>query len=262
MTSRSPESPQLAAPGEGVDRRRFLVAALGTATAVVAATTLVRMARASTTRQMARTVAGVTIPDTPIANAAMQIARADAPPMLFNHSMRVYVFGGILARVDRIAFDEEMFLVGAAFHDLGLIEKYSSANEPFEMDGADAAKEFLTRQGVTDARAEMVWESIAFHTSSIANHYLPQTRLVGRGASVDFYGGNPAKITETLRNEVVAAYPRLGFKTGIQEVLKSYCVRKPRVQAGTWTDAFCQSHTTGLDIPTIAGGLARSPFPE
>ena len=51
-------------------------------------------------------------------------AEADAPPLLFHHSRRVYLFGTLQGRRRGLSPDPELLYVGAMRHDLGLTEKY------------------------------------------------------------------------------------------------------------------------------------------
>lgn len=48
------------------------------------------------------------------------------------------------------------------FHDLGLTQKFSSSRDRFEVDGANAAKEFLQQYGVDPPDISHVWTAIAY----------------------------------------------------------------------------------------------------
>jgi hypothetical protein len=47
------------------------------------------------------------------------------------------------------------------FHDIGLTKQYRSATERFEVDSANAARDFLRQQGIDEAAIEIVWDAIA-----------------------------------------------------------------------------------------------------
>jgi HD superfamily phosphodiesterase len=66
-----------------------------------------------------------------------------ASPLLFQHSSRVYYFGALAGKRRGLGFDPELLYAGAMFHDMGLTRRHSSATERFEVDGANAAREFL-----------------------------------------------------------------------------------------------------------------------
>jgi hypothetical protein len=66
------------------------------------------------------------IPDSLLAKEATDILREHSTDLLFDHSMRVYPFAAEQGRQRKLRFDPELLYVAAAFHDLGLIRKFSS----------------------------------------------------------------------------------------------------------------------------------------
>src|SRR5215475_512748 len=103
------------------------------------------------------------IPDTLLAKEATEILRKHSTDLLFNHSIRVYLFAAEQGRQRKLRFDPELLYVAAAFHDLGLTKTFSSRNERFEIDGANAARQFLTTHNISEAQVQTVWEAIALH---------------------------------------------------------------------------------------------------
>ena len=87
------------------------------------------------------------IPDSKLAREITQIVRDTEPALLFNHSSRVYLFAALAGERRDLAFDRELLYAGAMFHDMGLTPRHSSDHERFEVDGANAAREFLKRHG-------------------------------------------------------------------------------------------------------------------
>src|SRR5450432_926068 len=85
---------------------------------------------------------GVTIPDSRIARQATELVRDTENALLFNHSSRVYYFAAATGKRKGLTFDPELLYVSAMFHDMGLTRKHSSATDRFEVDGANAAREF------------------------------------------------------------------------------------------------------------------------
>ena len=84
------------------------------------------------------------IPDSLLAKEATGILREYSSDLIFNHSVRVYLFAAEQGRRQKLRFDAELLYIAAAFHDLGLSRKFSSENERFEVDGANAARQFLS----------------------------------------------------------------------------------------------------------------------
>ena len=234
--------------------RRFVVAALGGATVSVSGG-LLALAAASASTRLPREVAGIRLPDSPLALAASNLARAASPAFLFNHCMRTFLFGALLAERDRVPYDQEMIFIAAGLHDLGLTRTYASAAQPFEVDGADAAKAFLVSRGVSEARAELVWNAIALHTSILVEHQPPQVGLVGDGAGADVFGSQLDTLAEERVRTIVRAFPRLSFNTEFRDLLVAHCQRKPFAQRGTWLDGFCRLHNPAVQYPDLESRL-------
>lgn len=92
---------------------------------------------------MADVILGSKIPDSKIAQEAAELVRQHETEMLFNHSVRVFVFGAMKGIRKNLKFDPELLYVAALFHDLGLVDAYHTETKRFDVDGADAAREFL-----------------------------------------------------------------------------------------------------------------------
>ena len=234
--------------------RRFVVAALGGAAVSVSANVLAGVAAHSSPKLPAE-VAGVRLPDSLLAVAAADLARAACPPFLFNHCLRTFLFGALLAERDRIAYDGEMIFIAASLHDLGLTRSYASTEQPFEMDGADAAKAFLLSRGVSETRAELVWNAVALHTSMLVEHHPAQVALVGDGAGVDVFGSQLSTLSRERVLAVVAAFPRRSFNTEFRDLLIDHCQRKPFAQHGTWLEGFCRLHNPAVQYPDLESRL-------
>src|ERR1700739_1443030 len=102
-------------------------------------------------------VSGVTIPDTRLAQEITEYIKDNETPLLFNHSTRVYFFGAIAGARKGLKFDRELLYAGAMFHDIGLMPDHRSANDRFEVDGANAARAFLAQRGIGEADLQKVW---------------------------------------------------------------------------------------------------------
>jgi len=68
--------------------------------------------------------------------------------LLFHHSSRVYYWGALAGKHRGLKFDRELLYAGAMFHDMGLTPAHSSAHERFEVDGANADRDFLRSHGI------------------------------------------------------------------------------------------------------------------
>ena len=211
-------------------------------------------------------LAGVRIPDTALAKAAVELLEATSPPFISNHCVRTYVFGSLAVRgTGRRIFDEEIAFCGALLHDLGLVPAHAGENR-FEVDGAEAAREFCLQHNVAPERADRVWEAIALHTSAgIASRMAAEIALVHLGAAIDFLGLGLAEVPSQLLEEIVTSYPRLNFKSAFRDLLVEHCRRNPAAQILTWTDEVARTAgctLAGQPIPTASQLMAAAPFSE
>ena len=154
-------------------------------------------------------VAGVVVPDSKLAREVTELVRDTEPPLLFHHSSRVYYWGALTGKRRGLRFDPELLYAGAMFHDMGLTPKHASADERFEVDGANAARDFLRIYGIAEQDIETVWTAIALHTTpGIPPHMHPVIALVTAGVEMDVLGIAFSEFTEAEREVVVLAHPR------------------------------------------------------
>ena len=97
---------------------------------------------------------GIKVPDTALVHDAMDLSRSLLEPFLFNHVMRSWLFGIVLAESAATAPNAELIAVAAILHDLGLTKRYKGENR-FEVDGANAAREFLKERGISAQQAQL-----------------------------------------------------------------------------------------------------------
>src|SRR6201991_702608 len=152
-----------------------------------------------------RAASAPVIPDSLLANEATDILREYSTDLLINHSIRVYLFAAEQGRQQKLRFDTELLYVAAAFHDLGLLKKFSSQDERFEVDGANAARQFLTAHKVPEEQVRTVWEAIALHTTpGIPPYMRPEVGLLYSGVLLDVLGRGFAEFPAELRDKIVA----------------------------------------------------------
>lgn len=157
----------------------------------------------------------------------MELVRDHSPPFLFNHVMRSFAFGRASGRSSGAQFDEEMLFLGAVLHDLGLTARFVG-DERFEVDGADAAADFLARQGYPDRKVAVVWDAIALHsTLAVPQRKQPEIALVQLGAGIDVGAIPRSLLTPEVVEAILAEYPRLGFKQAFLRVMGEVVRRKP-----------------------------------
>src|SRR5260370_14689868 len=108
-------------------------------------------------------IAGVRVPDSKLAQAATELVRDTESDLLFHHSSRVYYFGALAGLRQNLKFDSELLYIGAMFHDMGLTKKYSSATARFEVDSANAARDFLRHHGIAEAHVDLDCDPVSLN---------------------------------------------------------------------------------------------------
>ncbi len=213
-----------------------------------------------------KSVAGVTVPDTALCNAAVDLLESSSPGFLCTHCLRTYIFGSLaIKNLGRSVVDEEAAFCAAMLHDLGLVSPYRRDNR-FEVDGADAARQFCSNHQVAPERADLVWEAIALHTSAgIASRMADEIALVHLGAGLELFGLGLDQVPPKLVEEILEKYPRMNFKTEFRNLLIEHCRQNPAVQILNWTDdvartAGCTLH--GQPIPTASQLMSAAPYVE
>src|SRR5215218_396673 len=212
---------------------------------------------------MADEISGVKIPDSKIARAATELVRQYESEMLFNHSVRVFVFGAMSGIRQNLKFDSELLYVAALFHDLGLVDAYHTQTKRFEVDGADAARDFLRSHGIPDPKADLVWEAIALHTTpGIPQFMRPEIALTNAGVLVDVVGIGYDEYTPEQRAEVIAALPRGDFKNEFVKVPTSSALTKPRTTFGTMNFDSIKYHEPAFRKPNACSRIHGTPWPS
>jgi hypothetical protein len=183
---------------------------------------------------MSTTIAGIRIPDSAMARAATELVRDTESDLLYNHSRRVFLFGALTGERNGLVYDPELLYIGAMFHDMGLTDAYSSATNRFEVDGANAARDFLQQHHVNEYDIEQVWASIALHTTpGVPEHMKPVVALVTAGVEMDVLGLAYDQFSTEQRIQVVAAHPReKDFKNGIIDAFAQGTIKKPETTFG------------------------------
>jgi HD superfamily phosphodiesterase len=179
------------------------------------------------------TIADIVIPDTPLVRDVTAFIREAENDLLFDHSRRVFLFGALQGRRRGLQPDLELLYVGAMFHDIGLTESYRTSAQRFEVDGANAARDFLLQRGVDEGDARKVWLGIALHTTPDVPEFLePEIALVTAGVETDVLGIGRDNLSPQALAAVTAAHPRPDFKRRILQAFTDGNKHRPRSTFG------------------------------
>ena len=181
----------------------------------------------------AQTIAGITIPDSPLVRDVTEYIRDVENDLLFDHSRRVFLFGALQGKRRGLDPDLELLYVGAMFHDVGLTAGHRESMLRFEVDGANAARDFLLARGADERTVRKVWLSIALHTTPGVPEFLdPEIALVTAGVETDVLGIGRDDLSEEALAAVTAAHPRPDFKRRILRAFADGNVHRPHSTFG------------------------------
>lgn len=202
-----------------------------------------------------RVLAGVTVPDTPLITDALSYAQAHLNPMAYNHVVRGWLFGVVIAQhtPGHHALDAELHSVAAILHDLGWDStgELISADKRFEVDGANAARDFLRRKAPDwDARkVQLLWDAIALHSSqSIARYKEAEVALTCAGIAADFIGPEGVeggRLGRGAYERILKEVPRLQMKEGVREIMCHLCITKPETTYDNFVGEFGEKYVEG-----------------
>lgn len=201
------------------------------------------------------------VPDTQLTRGAAGLLREFSTPLLFNHSHRVFFWANELGKRSGEKFDAELLFICAAFHDLGLLKKFSSAADRFEVDSANAARQFLERHDVPGSRVQTAWDAIALHTTpGIAQYKQLEVELLFNGVGLDVLGIGYETFPEDMRKQVVARFPRSNFKEDIAKAFLGGFEHKTQSTEGTCNEDICSHFIRGYIRSNFYEQIQHSPF--
>lgn len=208
-------------------------------------------------------IAGIKIPDSAIAKQATELLREHGSDLLYNHSLRSFLFASLNGQQNDIRYDAEILYVSAMFHDLGLTAHYRSSDKRFEVDGADAARNFLLGHGVSPQSLQLVWDAIALHTSpGIAEYKEPEVALLNFGVALDVVGKGYNKLSIADRDEIVKQFPRTELKKNIIPAFFDGFKHKPHTTFGSMNADICSCMIPDYQQLNFCDAILHSPWSE
>jgi hypothetical protein len=210
-----------------------------------------------------QSIAGIAIPDTPLVRDITEYIRDTEDDLLFNHSRRVFLFGALQGRRRGLQPDLALLYAGAMFHDIGLTEGYRTSMLRFEVDGANAARDFLLERGIDEAAARKVWLSIALHTTPGVPEFLdPEIALVTAGVETDVLGLGRNDLAAEAIEAVTAAHPRPDFKNQILRAFNDGMKHRPHSTFGTMNADVLQHFDDSFVRADMVQLIRNSSWPE
>jgi hypothetical protein len=159
--------------------------------------------------------------------------------------------------------DPELLYVGAMFHDLGLTERYRTASQRFEVDGANEARRFLSSHGIAQDTVRRVWTAIALHTTpGIPEFMEPEIALLTAGVETDVLGIGYQDLDPAAIQAVTAAHPRPDFKRQILAAFTNGFKDRPDTTFGTVNADVLAHFVPGFTRTDFVEIIQTNPWPE
>ncbi|MBA4860356.1 HD domain-containing protein [Streptomyces sp. PSKA54] len=170
-------------------------------------------------------------PGTDMALKTVHYVKGIEEPAIFNHSMRSYLYGRFLGEQQGLQpdgdYDDELLFLGCLLHDAGLSAE-GNGDQRFDIDGADLAARFLTDQGMSAEKVDVVWDAVALHLHyEIAIRKRPEIALVTAGAGYDLGPEGPHTLPADYVHRIHAALPRLHAAAVLYDTIVGQALGKP-----------------------------------
>lgn len=175
----------------------------------------------------------------------------------------MFLFGSLQAAARGLRPDPELLYVAALFHDTGLVEPYRSDDQRFEMDGADQARAFLLRHGLSESDANTVWTAVALHTTpEVPYKMAAEVAATTAGVETDVLGLHLDGLSRAQIDEVTAAHPRSDFKRQILQAFADGFSHRPDTTFGTVNADVLEHFVPGFRRVDFVDVIQNSAWPE
>lgn len=173
-------------------------------------------------------LADVHVPTTLVAELAAEAAAAWCSRALMEHNHRSYLWAAARGTDMNLPFDDELLYVAAMFHDIGLVAAFDNATISFDEAGGNVAWMFAAGAGWPAERRVRLGEVIVRHMwDSVDPAFDAEGHLLEVGTGLDISGRDPDLWAPELRDEVLAAHPRLDLVDEFLACFRDQAARKP-----------------------------------
>src|SRR5499427_6034318 len=204
-----------------------------------------------------RNLAGIVVPDTPLVASAIEYARENCEPYLFNHVVRSWLFAARVGQIRGIEHDAEVVAVGTLLHDITLNERFAGPRR-FEVEGADLARIFARDVGFDKRRAQLIWDSVALNsTPSIGLYKEAEVALCTAGICLDVVGLQYELISSGEMKTIVAEFPRLGMKSRMTRCFCGIARSQPQTTYDNFARDFGERFVPGYKAPSAVDFVAN-----
>jgi hypothetical protein len=209
-----------------------------------------------------RKLAGIVVPNTSLVNRALEYARQECEPYLFNHVIRSWLFAARIGQLQNIEHDAEVVAVGTLLHDITLNERFAGPRR-FEVEGADLARTFANNNGLDRRRAQLIWDSVALNsTPSIGLYKEAEVALCTAGVCLDVVGLQYDLIPSEEMRTILAEFPRLQMKQKLTRCFCRIAETKPETTYDNFVRDFGERFIPGYKAPSAVDWVMNTQFAE
>jgi hypothetical protein len=193
-------------------------------------------------------IADIPVPQDDVSAATWRWANRALPDYLLTHSVRAYCWGATIGAAEGMAFDRQILWTASLLHDVGLT-RIPANTMCFEVEGAEIARRFLERSGLSSTAAERVAIAIILHMrASVTHDDGAEAVLLDRATSLDVRGVG-FKLVDAVRPTVMRHFPRRAFDRWFLHAIAREAAIRPS----------CQSARL-LHRTRLADSMAKSPW--
>ena len=209
-----------------------------------------------------RILAGVSVPQTQLVDQALDYARRECEPYLFNHVVRSWLFAVRIGQLRKIDHDAEVVALGTLLHDITLNERFDGPRR-FEVEGADLARVFARQGGLDERRAQLIWDSVALNsTPSIGLYKEAEVALCTAGICLDVVGLQYELIPAREIAKLVEEFPPLGMKRRMTRCFCHIAEARPETSYDNFVRDFGERYIHGYRAPSSVDLVSNAPFDE
>jgi HD superfamily phosphohydrolase YqeK len=202
------------------------------------------------------------VPSSNVCEAAYAFASSNLHPAILNHSVRVWLYAKTLAERSDSAYTtdaakRDLLFAACILHDIGTVENFDGSLR-FEVEGADAAADFLRGHGISEDDAHQVWMAIALHTSPhIAERINELCRLVRVAVLLDFgKAQDQLEGVGDLKRTFENSCGRFGVEKVLGDLVAEQAVKKPeKAPAASWPNNLYKAHLAEPDWDGVNKGF-------
>src|SRR5262249_94706 len=135
--------------------------------------------------------------------------------------------------------------------------------QSLRMNGADAVLSFVRGRGLSDRRAQLVWDLIALNsTPSLALHKEPEVAVGTMGIGLDYAGFGLQALPAGDLERIFSAYPRLKMKQRFSDTCCRLVTEKPETSYDNFLRDFGERFVPGYKAVSTVDLLMNAPFEE